>query len=286
MDALTGFYTREGTYPTGLGYRLLRLIQSLPPETCRLKITFPLLSVSKCIKISQFAKDSDQKDVPLLFKAISGEAITKPHKGNETEPNHLNPRDHENDRLQYILSEIDAEALTLIGIPLDAARASYLMESVTVDTYDAFIETITSFYLHLVRHTRVVSEPIDLNGAGAEAFSLVERAFSKEGGFKEALSEARHGGRGGIRYVLDKMTAQLKMEEQEKHIHHILRATLDPLDWEGKVHIMRDLMKRLRLHLPHEITSQPPEKFAVHHEALVKEYARSMDQVTSLFRSL
>jgi len=77
LDALTEFHTRNETYPTGLGYQLLRLVQSLPPETRRLKISFPLLPVSSCIQISRFATDSDQKDVPLLFKATSGEGIGK-----------------------------------------------------------------------------------------------------------------------------------------------------------------------------------------------------------------
>ena len=41
--SLAEFQIHRKTYPKGLGRSLLRLIQSLPPETRRLKIDFPLL---------------------------------------------------------------------------------------------------------------------------------------------------------------------------------------------------------------------------------------------------
>ena len=82
-----------------------------------------------------------------------------------------------NDKLSLIFSEIDADALAMIGHPIDLARATYLLDSVTMESYSGFVDTITSFYVHLIRHSRKISEPIDLTVAGADALALLERTF-------------------------------------------------------------------------------------------------------------
>jgi hypothetical protein len=244
--------------------------------------------MSECIQLSQFAKESDHEDVRLLFRAGFGEKI--PHTGtvgNRIAPSEGTGTDHDKGTLQSILSEISSETLThAVGLPIDTARAVYIMDSVTVNSYEEFNETIASFYLHLIRHLRKLAEPVDLEAAGAEAFALLERTFSKKGGLQAALAEARSGLQGGLRFVFDMVTEQFKREEQEKHINRVLKSALDPLDWKGKVGLMGALMKRLEPHLEPEIRSQPPERFAVHYEVIIRAYLQSMDQVNSLFRSL
>ena len=74
-------------------------------------------------------------------------------------------------------------------------------------------------------------------------------------------------------------------EEQEKHINFVLKLMMDSLDWEGKVALMGEVLKRLEPHLPPEIISQPPERFAAHYESIVRAYVQSMDRVKSVFRS-
>ena len=54
--ALAQFQIDRKTYPKDLGRGLLRLIQSLPPETRRLKIRFPLLPMSECISTHSVRK--------------------------------------------------------------------------------------------------------------------------------------------------------------------------------------------------------------------------------------
>ena len=112
---------------------------------------------------------------------------------NRTAPSEGTGTDHDKGTLQAILSEISVETLTnQIGLPIDTARAAYIMDSVTVNSHKEFNETIASFYLHLIRHTRKLGEPVDLEAAGAEAFALLERTFSKKGGLQAALAEAKN----------------------------------------------------------------------------------------------
>ena len=82
------------------------------------------------------------------------------------------------------------------------------------------------------------------------------------------------------------VTEQFKREEQEKHVNRVLKSALDPLDWKSKVDLTVALMKRLEPHLGPEISSQPPERFAVHYEVIIRTYLESMERVNSVFRSL
>jgi len=230
----------------------------------------------------------DHEDVRLLFRADFAEKTWLPDRvSNPTGPGESTGTDEYKGTLQSILSEISAETLTnLIGQPIDTARAAYIMDSVTVDSYEEFNDTIASFYFHLVRHIRKLPDPVDSNAAGPEAFALLERTFSKKGGLQGALAEARNAINGGLRFILDMVTEQFKREEQEKHVNRVLKSALDPLDWKSKVDLTGALMKRLEPHLGPEISSQPPERFAVHYEVIIRTYLESMERVNSVFRSL
>ncbi len=59
-------------YPSGFGCQLLQLVRSLPPATRRLKITFPLLSLDRCIELGRFATETDHEDLRHLIDATSG----------------------------------------------------------------------------------------------------------------------------------------------------------------------------------------------------------------------
>ena len=82
------------------------------------------------------------------------------------------------------------------------------------------------------------------------------------------------------------MTDQFKKEEHEKYINQALKTALDPLDWEAKVSLMGKIIERIENHLPPEIKSQPPERFAGHYESIVTAYVQSMDRMKSILRSL
>jgi len=287
LQAFTMFYIKKKEYPSGFGKRLYRLVQSLPPETRRLKLVFPLIPVSECIQVSQFADESQSEDVFLLFKAVSGERGRRLHQiGLGNQQNSISDKNHSDPLLETVISQINADTLTtVIGLTIDSARGTFLMETVVIDSYEEFSETIASFYLHLLSHTRKIFDTVDMIAAEAEGFDLLERSFSKQGGFRAALAEARTANNGGLRLVLDVMTEQFKKEQQSMHVNHVLKSTLDPLDWQGKVNLIKALMDRLRPHLPNEIISQPAERYAGHYENIVEAYVQSMDKVKTLFRS-
>jgi hypothetical protein len=82
------------------------------------------------------------------------------------------------------------------------------------------------------------------------------------------------------------MTEQYKHKEQEKYIFSVFKTAFEPLEEKDQVGLMGALMKRLEPHLGPEISSQPPERFVVHYEIIIKAYIQSVERMNSLFRSL
>lgn len=286
--AFAEYHTGRKTYPKKMGSRLFNLILSLPPETRRRKLVFPVLQISKCIQLSQLAHKSELDDVVVLFKAATGDIFQHlPNFEGGKKRSEDTAIDCGNHQLQSILSEISVDTLTsLISLPIDNARAVYLMGEVIVKSNEEFNDSIASYYVHLLRHTRKAPESVDMKAAAAEGFALLEKAFAKKGGLKGALAEARNATNGGLRFIFDLMTEQFKHEQLENYVSLVLKSELDPLDWDGKVDLIRAFLNCLKNHLPTEITSQPPERYAGHYDIIVQAYVKSMDQVRSIIRSL
>ena len=272
-------------YPVGFGCRLWSLLASLPPAIRKVKTTFPLLPMDYCLKVSRFARAEDHDDVQQLLDAATGRVGRARGESGDHSAHEGVLRAGSAADVEALLNEISSENLTkCIGLPIDSARASYVIGSVTVDSYEEFEDTITSFYLTLLRHTGTVL------GVGAdapqEAMDLVGQAFSKAGGWQAAMAEAQHGVNGGMRFILDLMTEQYKTEKQRKRVERVLKQAVDPRSWEERVTFMTAFMERLRGELPPEISSQPPARYAQHYEPVVQAYVESLDKAKQLLARL
>ena len=286
LATLVRYHIKERAYPGDFGQRLHQLVQSLPPATRRLKTSYPLVSTDLCVHVSRFAGERDHEDVHRLFAATTGgsgggRSVFKA----DAETGRSGPADAVA-ALDAVVAEISADALALkIGRAIDEARAAYIMDSVTVDSHETFLDSITAFYHALLRHVGTVSASLDEQMVAAEALALVDRAFAKKGGSEAALAEANFGVNGGMRLVLDVMTEQYKAERQMAHVNRILKEAIDPLDWNSRVVFMSVLLQRIGGHLPEEIRDAPPQRFARQYETVVRAYVRSLDQVATLLRT-
>ena len=279
------FHLRCQTYPSEFGRRLLQLLRSLPPETRRNKITFPILAILDCVKLSQFAGESDAGDIRLLYDAAEGKAIW-------TEPVipagpvvGVDPEDKDQALVDAIVSRIDSSQIArTVSVPIDTARATYRLNSLTVKSNEEFHDVVSAFYLHLQRHIQSVSESVDMGMVKDEAVALVERTFADEGGSSMAMTEAADAIRGGMKFILDAITEQFKTECQGKYVNRVIRDALGPLNREAQISFISALLKRLAPHLPHEIATASPERFVAHYEVLVKGYVKSLDKINEVFR--
>jgi hypothetical protein len=160
------------------------------------------------------------------------------------------------------------------------------LNAVTVQTNEEFLEIVTAFYAHMYRHTARIHGTIEKTRLGAEALDVLKKTFKGDKGYNEALSEARTGTRGGLRYVLDRMTEYLKAEAREKHVLKTLKENIDPLDYAARVEVISALLRLLHGHLPDEITAQPPERFADDYEEIIKAYVHSTAALKTTLRRL
>ena len=280
------YHVRRKRYPEGFGRELLLLVQSLPPATLRLKIAFPLLPMDKCLQMGRFAGHADHQDLQCLLDAALGRISSRTEKPGTEVKSAVQEQSAASAAVDTVASQIGADALAeKIGLPIDTARATYVMPEVTIESHDVFHDTIAAFYLALLRHTGAAGASTDNQAVASEAYSLLERAFRDQGGANAALAEARHGTKGGVRFVLDVMTEQFKNEQQTKHVSRILKEALDPLDWDATVAFMAAFLERIGPQLPPEMRSQPPQRFARHYQEIVQTYVRSVDRVKELLRT-
>ena len=281
------YQVRRKRYPDGLGRTLYQLIQSLPPATRRIETLFPLVPKKQCLRVCRFAGEQHYEDVQCLMNAALGKVAgktTEPGIGGKASAQAV---DDATAAVEAVLTEIDADVLAKeIGLPIDSARARYVMGELLVDSNDEFHDAASAFYLALLRHAGVVPASTADHAVADEALALLERAFASKGGVGAARAEARDGINGGMRFVLDVMTEQYKLEQQSKHVASVLQEALDPLNWNERVAFIRALLDRLGHHLPADLRSQPPERFARHYDIIVKTYVQSLDRVKQLLRTL
>ena len=286
--AYSQFHIRNKTYPDEFGRELIQLLRSLPPGTRKDKIDFPVLPALECVKLTQFAGESDAEDIGLLYDAAQGKAIwteppivTRPKTaGNRIED------DKDQGLVDSIVSQIDSTSLArTVGVPIDTARATYRLNSLMVKSNQEFHDVITAFYLHLQRHLHPVSKSVNMSTVKDDAAALVERAFADKGGVTAAMTEAGDAIHGGMKLILDAMTEQFKAEYQTRHINRVIREALGPLNRQAQISFISALLKRLSPHLPQEIAASSPERFIGHYDVIVKAYVKSLDKINEIFRN-
>ena len=274
-------------YPKQFGQMLLQLLRSLPPTTRKLTIDFPLLGILDCVKLSQFAAESDSEDIRLLQDAAEGKNIFVDHPVQTVPAPVSEDQSAKEDEaaVDLVISQINAKGLArAIGIPIDEARATYRLDSLMVRSDEQFYDTIAAFYLHLKRHVSSSPQLADDGTIRADSVELIERAFADKGGLKAAMTEACEAIHGGMKFILDAMTEQFRAQRQAAHVNQIIKQAISPLDVNAQLLFIGVLLRRLSAHLPVEIASSPPDRFLDHYDDIVKEYVKSLDRINEVFR--
>lgn len=288
LEARVQYQIANQSYPQGFGRRLLQLFLSLPPLLRRKSELYPLFPPALYHQLCSFATLEDQIDTHHLMTVMTGrmEPFTAISSTNaETKDNQINICAITS--VDEVVREISRETLVQkIGQAIDWARASYVVERITVRDHLDFQERITSFYLHLLCHTDREPTAISTDAIAADAIALVDSAFRDQGGVKGALMEARYGHHGGLAYVLNQITEQYKREQYAKQINLVLKSAIAPLDHRAKVGFVAELMKRISPSLPPDLTGQDPEDFAQHWEEISKIYVQSLEPIKNLLRRL
>lgn len=289
LRAFAEFFLRRQVYPSEVGTRLSQLLYSLPPSIRRLRIDFPILNTGLCIKLSQFAGEADYCDVLELFDSTHGRNLSHNAEAQPlNEPPPCDIVDSECVAFDTVVDQIDEQSIAReIGIPIDSARSSYILESSTVDTKEQVIDILQAFFVHLHRH--MAAHPIqalDMIQVRSETIALLQRSFRDKGGEQAAFVRAMDGTQGGIRSVLDILTEQYKAEKRSAYVQRVFTDAIAVMEWDERVEFMRGAMKRLRPFLPQELRDEPAEKFVNNYEVIIQAYVNSRDTVNQLLRTI
>lgn len=289
LQAFAEFHIARQVYPIGLGTMLSGLICSLPPTVRRLKTCFPILDTGMCIKLSESARDLDFNDVSILFDAAHGKHLKqKPDIVPISASDNTGLSDSACKTFDDVVAMINEKAFAQkYGIAIDSARGSFVLNSIRVDSYDEFADTIVSFYVHLKRHINPSPvQSVDMDQSRNDATALAERAFRNKGGCEAAYTQSIEGTRGGMRSVLDILTEQFKAEERNEYVQRVFKDALNSLGWSDRVDFVRGAMKHLRPFLPEKIRNEPAERYARNYETIIQAYVKSMDEVNQLLNSM
>jgi hypothetical protein len=290
LAAWARHHCERGTYPTGGGCALLGAVSSVPHAVRRLVIGAPLLDPAVYLRLARLAQPGDVADLQLLYRAavtpttadITPCAAVQP--GLDGTPEECCPA---SDLLAVVLREISAETFTaLVGVHLDSARASFTMAQPTATTRGELLDAVSAFYAHLLPFRWPQTTPPLPEAVGPEALALLCRAFPGEDGLAEAFAEAVDGGRGGLRWILDRFVDVLKCDEYEKHVARVLAEAVDPLDWAGRVQLAVAFLARCGSELPDELRGEPPERYARRLKDLLRAWGKSGEQIRTIMRTL
>ncbi len=285
LSALISFYAKRKMYPAGAGAKLHSLLASLPPSKRRAHRASPLISLTDCTRVSRYAKEADHQDVVLLHAASLGKMPAMSFPAEKSAG--LSAPTTGEAAADVILTQLSGEYLAAtVCQPIDQAREDFRPNGLRVDSYDEFIEIVSSLYARLERSGGATIN-MDLRNLAGETLALLERAFAREGGADGACIEACQPTRlGGIRYVLNGITDQYTAEAVEKRVLLTLKTAIDSRQYEEKLAFIQAFLARFRPFLPREITDKPVEVYAQDWEAIARAYARSLDAVKIVLRRL
>jgi len=287
LEIYAASFLGRDQYPMGFGARLLRLVCAVPPTIRQRKLTYPLLDLGRCVELVRLASPSDFADVPLLFDAVRGKVPGDDRLAvQQRELSTSTLTDCE--LFDAVTAEIGETSLThKFDIPIDSARASFVLASSTVGSHDEFLGIVESFFIHLQSHMDPDAVTTsDLQQARKEASRLLKRAFWNHGGIRGALARAQAGVDGGVRSVLDTMTERYKAETRAGHIETFLHIAIEAMDHAEQVRFARGAMERLGPMLPAELRNEPPERFANHIDQIARAYAKSTAGIEQLLKTM
>ncbi len=185
--------------------------------------------------------------------------------------------------LNQILRLLDSENIAqVVSIKHDQARESYRLQRTTVNSYEEFHEEIIAYHQH--HHQCIYGAPMPPEMASGVVRQIIDRQFSRQGGYESAFVEAKTGIMGGLRNILDRICDVLKHDHEEKYITHIFHTYVGPLNWEAQVSLMRQYMEKFRAIAPPELLEKSPEQLARDYEYVIRTHVQSIRPITSVFR--
>ena len=190
-----------------------------------------------------------------------------------------------NSQLQRILSQITQYgAAGQIAAQHDAARLSLGQQPLRVRDNAHFMEVLG----------RVVNLQLEKTGRGAlpayeaqrEAVEILESGGRRSGkSYANFARDAMDGRNGGLRVAIDLVADGLRDKQTQRFVAASIDAAVDPLNWDQKVAITRQILSHYQQISPQSISESRAEPHAHDYQSLIREISQHVDSMSNTMRS-
>ena len=189
------------------------------------------------------------------------------------------------DSLLHALDEVTIA--THVRAPHDEARNSFCLASNTVGSFDEFVRIVGDYYRHHFTTCVAHGGRMSLTEAAGRAKEIIERDYRRrDGDIVTAYLDAHEGRNGGLRVILDRIAEALQAESVERYTRDMFDRHVAPHDWDDKVAIIQQFIRKFRPLLDGMIVADQPERYARDYEQLVRSFLRAMQHTSAAFRRM
>jgi hypothetical protein len=188
---------------------------SLPLTSKKADGLFPIVPHDKYIPLIQYANESDYEDISLLHDIVFERVKTKNFNIDLKETDQIK-NNISSEIIDYILEKLNPNYIdTKILKPIDESRTTYIFDKINADSYDALIESITNFYIHIIRHTNSERVKAEREKYSIEVLDIMKKIYPKKSDYNSAIANGMNGYNGGLRIIFDKITEYLKQNSKK-----------------------------------------------------------------------
>lgn len=180
--------------------------------------------------------------------------------------------------ISEIFALLDPETMAKrFGLIYMAIRETYVPRNIVANTFDEFMAIMADFFktLFLGRLNLKADVEMPVEYSYGFARDILDKAFQGQGGLEYAYHICKTGIDGGIKTLLDRIYYVLLKQEEERYAMFILEMVIR-MDWETKVELMRQYIRRFGNNLPDGSPMKNPEQLALHCEEIIRNHVENI----------
>ncbi|MBK7105927.1 MAG: hypothetical protein IPH62_11650 [Ignavibacteriae bacterium] len=279
------YFINNKKYPNNFGIQLNKIIRSLPLSIKKMAKLFPIVPKSKYLELIQYANENEYEDITKLHEIAFYDKIKTNSLVNNLDENWTKEK-REKQIIDYILEKINPYNIdTNLLSKIDEARAKYTLDKNQVETYEELIETISSFYLFVLKEINNSNMNIDEEKIQIEALNLFRKTYKYKHEYQQAIINALNGFEGGIRTILDDITRYIKTDTKENYVNAVINE-IDPTNYEIKKSLIQEIMNREKGDLKINKELLIPDKYIDDYIEIIRTYSQSKEQLNKIFARL
>ena len=166
------------------------------------------------------------------------------------------------------------------GLLYMGIRETYVPKNIVASSFNEFMAMMADFFKTLflgrLNLKSEVAMPTDYSYGFAR--DILDKAFQGEGGIEYAYYICKTGVDGGIKTLLDRIYYILLKQDEERYANFILDMVIQ-LDWDSKVELMRQYLRRFGNNIPNGYPMKNPEQLAPLCEKIIRDHVQRISEL-------